>query len=429
MRYVFKFPDIGEGITEGKILQVYVRKGQAVQAGDPLVKVETDKVVTDIPSPRAGAISSVLAREGEIVHVEDPLVEIEIAGVSGAEAVQIAREKPAPKSETPVAEKGFGVVGTLEVAGSAAQLAPSAEGVAAALPQSPPALRKALATPVARAMARELGIDINQVTGSGPGGRVVKEDILRFRQAGQKAPTPAAAPELKARVEIKDLSQTRKAIARNMLTSKQSTAHMTVFEEVEVSELVRLRESQKERFQQKGSKLTYLPFIVRAVTAALKNHPWLNSQLDQEKEQVIFKHYYNIGVAVDTEEGLLVPVIAQADRLSILELARKIGELAEKARQRTLTLEELRDGTFTVTNYGALGGTYGIPVIYYPQVAILGVGRIMRVPVVRDEQLAAGWILPLSLSVDHRLIDGGMATRFLNEVVAYLKDPLAMLLE
>jgi pyruvate dehydrogenase E2 component (dihydrolipoamide acetyltransferase) len=425
MRYVFKFPDIGEGISEGKILEWYVRRGQEIRMGDSLAKVETDKVVTDIPSPKSGSIASLFGQAGDVVRVGDPLAEIEIPGVSGSEAQALAAEGPKPKTETPIAEKGFGVVGTLEVAGDAARLSPSNEGIETREKPEEAPQRKAQATPVARAMAKELGVDIGRVRGTGPGGRVTKGDIENHLRDEQKG----TAPEAAVRVNIEPLSQIRKAIARNMLTSKTSTAHMTVFEEVEISELVRIREGQKERALAKGVKLTYLPFILRAVAAALRNHKFLNCQLDTEKGQVIFKKYYNIGIAVDTDEGLVVPVIRDADQLPIYPLAGKIQELSDKARARALTLDDLRDGTFTVTNYGSLGGTYGVPVISYPQVAILGIGRIMKIPVVRGDRIEAGLVLPLSLSVDHRIVDGAMATRFINEVIADLRDPVAMLLE
>ena len=430
MRYIFKFPDIGEGISEGKILEWYVRRGQEIRMGDSLAKVETDKVVTDIPSPKSGSVASLFGNAGDIVRVGDPLAEIEIAGVSGSDAQAIAAERPKPKTEAPIAEKGFGVVGTLEVAGDAARLSPSDEGIEKREKPEEAPRRKAMATPVARAMAKELGVDIDRVRGTGPGGRVTKGDIENHLREGQKGVAPAAAQTAPpVRVDIEPLSQIRKAIARNMLTSKTSTAHMTVFEEVEISELVRIREGHKEQALAGNVKLTYLPFILKAVAMALKNHKFLNCQLDTEKGQVIFKKYYNIGIAVDTEEGLVVPVIRDVDRLSIFQLAGKIQELGGKARGRSLTLDDLRDGTFTVTNYGSLGGTYGVPVISYPQVAILGVGRIMKIPVVRDDRIEAGSVLPLSLSVDHRIVDGAMATRFINEVIAGLRDPVTILLE
>lgn len=433
MRYIFKFPDIGEGVHEGKILKWHVEKGQRVAMGDPVVQVETDKVVADIPAPRDGAVVDRFGAVGEIINVGDALIELEIEGVTGAEAQAIAAEKPKPKTQEPVDEVGFGVVGTIEVAGDAAVLPAGSEGLPAA-PAAPEAAprRKALATPVSRAMARELGVDIDQVAGSGPGGRVMKSDIQahydRLRTAAP-APAPAAAPAPDVpRVEYEPLSMIRKAIARNMAVSKGTAAHMTVIDEVEVSELVALRRDHKERLQARGVSLTYLPFVIKAVAGALKRHRSLNSQLDLENNRMVYKLDVNIGIAVDTDDGLVVPVIRHADRLSILELAARIQEFAARARERKLTLDDFKEGTFTVTNYGAIGGLFGVPVINYPQAAILGVGRIVERPVVKDGQLAVGRVMPLSLSVDHRIVDGGATTRFLNDVMASLREPVGMLL-
>ncbi len=393
MRFVFRFPDIGEGITEGKIIEWYVKKGQEISSGDPVVKMETDKVVTDIPSPRSGIVSATYGSEGEVINVDDSLIEIEIEGVEGAEAQAIAQEKPTPASEKPVAEKGFGVVGTIEVAGDGAFLPAGTEGLTStsetAAVEKP---KKALATPVARAMAKDLGIDINQVKGSGPAGRVMKSDIKSFHTA-QPAISPASLAVEDHQVEKIPLTQIRKTIARKMAISKQTAAHMTIMEEVEVSELIKLRREQKAGFENRGSKLTYLPFILKAVAAGLKSYPMLNSELDLERDRILQKKYYNIGIAVDTDEGLVVPVIRNVDRKSIADLATELGEIAVKARERQLTLDDFKDGTFTVTNYGSIGGTYGVPVINYPQAAILGVGRIMEKPVVNSGNIEIGNIL------------------------------------
>ena len=425
MRYIFKFPDIGEGLTEGIIIEWYVDKGTAVKVGQPLVKMETDKVVTDIPSPREGVIAARYGKVGETIHVGETLVEIEIAGEAAAEA-------PATQPEQ-VEEKGAGVVGTIEVASGNALLPASEEGtepkpVAASAERS-----KVLATPVARAMAREMNIDINQVTGTGPAGRVMKSDIQNFHApaaaytaVAAKAPAAQAVPgEL---IEIRPMTQIRKSIARNMLRSKQSTAHMTLFEEPEVSRLVEARARYKEEYKKEDLSLTYLPFIIKAVVAALKRHPELNSEMDFDKGNIIYKNYYNIGIAVSTEDGLVVPVIRDADKLSIRELSRAVAEIAVKARDRKLTLDDMKDGTFTITNYGALGGWFGVPVINYPQVGILGIGRINQQPVVADGEIKVGNVMPLSLSVDHRMVDGAEATEFLNDVAAGVSDPLALIM-
>jgi pyruvate dehydrogenase E2 component (dihydrolipoamide acetyltransferase) len=438
MRYIFKFPDIGEGLTEGIIIEWYVDKGNAVKVGQPLVKMETDKVVTDIPSPREGAIAARYGKVGETIHVGETLVEIEIAGEAAAAAPEAQPEQ--------VEEKGAGVVGTIEVASGNALLPASEEGTEPKPAAASAGGRKVLATPVARAMARELNIDINQVTGTGPAGRVMKSDIQNFHgpsvmampaaiaasmtgamasTASQAAPSGQAAPGL---VDIRPMTQIRKSIARNMLRSKQSTAHMTLFEEPEVSKLVDARARYKEEYKNENLSLTYLPFIIKAVVAALKRHPELNSEMDFEKGNIIYKNYYNIGIAVSTEDGLVVPVIRDADKLSIRELSRAVAEIAVKARDRKLTLDDMKDGTFTITNYGALGGWFGVPVINYPQVGILGIGRINQQPVVADGGIKVGNVMPLSLSVDHRMVDGAEATEFLNDVAAGVSDPLSLIM-
>ena len=429
MRFIFKFPDIGEGISEGKILEWYVKKGQKVQSGEHLVKMETDKVVADIPSPRAGTIAVCFGKVGDIVYVEDPLVELEIEDVSAIEAQAIAKEKAEPAKTEFMEEKGFGVVGTLEVAGEGAYLPASDEGREKQDTQI--SQQKVLATPVARAMAKELGIDINQVRGTGPQNRVTKKDIEEYFSRKTKIPQISKDAEKQVPrelVEIVEISQIRKAIARQMLISKQTAPHMSIFEEVEISKLVSLREEHKESFAKKGVKLTYLPFIIKALVVALMKYKALNSSFDMEKGQILYKHYYNIGIAVDAPDGLVVPVIRNADKLSVFALAQTIGEISDKARSRKLTLEDMKDSTFTITNYGSIAGLYAVPIIHYPEVAILGTGRIYQKPVVKEGQICIGNMLPLSMSVDHRAVDGGEASRFLQEIIEGLSHPVSLLL-
>lgn len=443
MRYIFKFPDIGEGLTEGIILEWYVDKGNAVKVGQPLVKMETDKVVADIPSPREGVIAARYGKVGETIHVGETLVELDIAGEAAAEASADisakaaieAVDQPTAMEMEPIEEMGAGVVGTLEVASNNAYLPASDEGTEAKPAASPAALRKALATPVARAMAREMNIDINQVTGTGPAGRVMKSDIQNFHAPAPSARSVSARPASTAAaaasgelVEIRPMTQMRKSIAKNMLRSKQSTAHMTLFEEPEVSALVEARARYREEYRKEDISLTYLPFIIKAVVAALKRHPELNAEMDFEKGNIIYKNYYNIGIAVSTEEGLVVPVIRDADKLTVKELSKTVAEIAVKARERKLTLNDMKDGTFTITNYGALGGWFGVPVINYPQVGILGIGRINQQPVVAGGEIKVGNVMPLSLSVDHRMVDGAEATEFLNDVAAGVADPLSLIM-
>jgi len=430
MRYIFNFPDIGEGLEEGTILEWYVVKGQAIKAGQPLVNMETDKIVTDIPSPKAGTIVALYGSVGETIRVGSPLVEIEIEGVFGADAVAELKE---PVKADNIEEEGAGVVGTMELAGKNAYLAASDEGSTKSKTDDKPVV-KVQATPLARAMAKDLNIDINNVIGSGPSGRVTKEDLENYKPAKlpqgatQKAITSTQLLSQDA-VTYEPLSQIRKAISKNMLHSKQSTAHMTLFDEVEISDLISVRDKYKIRFAEKNTKLTYLAFIVKATVLALKQLRKLNSQIDPENDRMIYNNRFNIAIAVDTPEGLVVPVIKDADVLSILQIAQKITELSDKARDRKLSLDDMKDGTFTLTNYGSIGGIYATPVINFPQSAILGIGRIVKKPVVKDNQVVVGYVLPLSLSVDHRTVDGGEASRFMNLIMEYLSDPVSMIMD
>jgi pyruvate dehydrogenase E2 component (dihydrolipoamide acetyltransferase) len=287
-----------------------------------------------------------------------------------------------------------------------------------------------LATPVARALAKELEVDINLVAGTGPGGRVMKDDIKTYKQkmsySAPKAELKVSNDEL---IEVEKMTQIRKTIAKNMIQSKHNAAHMTVFDDVEVSELIRLRNKFKESYSADGVKLSYLPFILKATAQALKKHKLLNSEMDMENGNIIYKKYYNIGIAVDTEDGLLVPVIRDVDKKSIKQLAKELAEISEKARTRSIKIDDMKDGTFTITSFGSIGGKYAVPVINYPQAGILGIGRIFEAPVVKNGQVVVGNTMPLSLSVDHRIVDGGEVTRFLNDIITYLNEPVTLVME
>lgn len=430
MRYIFKFPDIGEGITEGKILEWYVDKGSAIKENDSIVKIETDKVVTDIPSPRTGTIVSRFGSIGELIQVGAPLVEIEVQGESDDEQSDLAPAKPSAKTSIPVDHGNFGVVGTLEVAGDSAFLPASEEGDTSTENK----LRKrtkTLATPVARALAKDLHLNINDIPGTGPAGRVMKKDIHNYHQVQQnkiKKPMPEKTPTHADRISYSPLSQMRKTIAVHMKTAKQLAPHMTLFEEVELSRLMGIRQRHKEMFAQTGTKLTLVPFFFKATALALRKHPIMNGQLDLENDRIIIPEYINISLAVDTPDGLVVPVVRNVDQLTIMEIAQQTKLLADKARERTLTLEDLKEGTFTITNTGSFGGYSAVPIINYPQSAILGTGQVREKPVVKDSKIVIGKVMQLFLSVDHGLIDGGEATRFLNTLVGYLTDPISLIM-
>jgi len=424
MNYIFNFPDIGEGITDGVIIEWRVETGQEVKTGDPLVEMETDKVVTDIPSPKDGKVIKLYGKAGDTIEVDSPLVELEIAG--GA-----PQEEAAPEE----AEEHFGVVGSSESAGAGDVLPSSSEGTEKRPQKEPKGKRKKVkATPVARNYAAQIGVDIQAVEGTGPQGRVMKADIKSYHDRSKTSapaehtPAQTQAPPRKAEGRITEvpLTSIRKTIAKNMLQSKQSTAHMSLFEEVEISELVALRQRYKQKFEDMGIQLTYLPFFLKAAARALSEHPSINSEMDLENNRLLYKNYYHIGIAVDTEDGLVVPVIRDVDKKEISQLAEEIQEKARRARERSLTLDEFKGASFTVTSYGSIGGLWGTAVINYPQAGILGLGRIHQQPVVRNGAIVVGTVLPVSLTVDHRIVDGGTSSRFVNAFMAYVQNPADM---
>jgi pyruvate dehydrogenase E2 component (dihydrolipoamide acetyltransferase) len=455
MSYEFKFPDIGEGLTEGEIVRWLVKEEDEVKEGQPLVEVETDKALAEIPSPRTGVIQKLLAKEKEIVKVGQVIVVFREKGeaIAKGEVPAAKKEEAAAKKEAPAGPppkpKSVGVVGELEEAPEepAAAVKPAAEKpappeVKSVIERSVLVSPHALATPAVRALARELGVDIDRVNGSGPGGRVLEKDVRQAAETKEKptgsvhpAPAEAAGPvkvkkyDFYGYVEHVPLRGVRRAIAKAMVKSKFTAPHVTAMDQADVTELWRIKEKEKKAAEKRGIKLTVLPFIMKAVIAGLKEHPYLNATLDDENGEILLKKYFNIGIATDTPEGLMVPVVKNAGEKSILQLAEEMIQLTDKARNRKIDLADLKGGTFTITNYGAVGGMYGTPIINHPEVAILGVGRMKELPVVMDGKIEVRRILFLSLSFDHRVVDGAEAARFLNAIIARLEDPDLILLE
>jgi len=432
--YEFKLPDLGEGIHEGEILKWHVELGGQIQEDGPLVDVETDKAAITIPSPRGGVLASVAGKAGDIILVGHVLAVID-DGV-GAEAA-VSTPAAAPKAEPEPAP-------TAASSGDGSTVAPSA-----------PASRRVVAVPAIRRLAREMKIDLGQVPPTGPGGRVTREDVMRFADTGESA-EPAAAeqlPELKSAaagadviplldieplpdfsqwgpVETEPFRSIRRKVARKMVTSMVLVPHVAHMDDADVTLLEEFRRREKERRAGgPGGKLTMLAFVIKAVTAGLRAAPAFNASLDPFNEIIIYKKFYNIGVAVDTGQGLVVPVIRDTDRKSILQISTEIEEVAAKAREGTLEVADLRGGTFTITNVGPLGGTALIPTINYPEVAILGMGCAREKPVVVGGEIVIRTILPLTLAFDHRIADGADAARFVTEMIRQLSDPNLLLLE
>ncbi|MCZ7382269.1 MAG: dihydrolipoamide acetyltransferase family protein [Candidatus Methanoperedens sp.] len=404
-----KFPDVGEGITEGTLVKWLVKTGDEIKADQAVAEIETDKAIVEIPTPKGGKVSKLFGKEGDILKVGSTLASLATPG----EEIRVpAARQPEMKPE--------------EI--RHAEVTPGIKP-----PEKPPEVQASvLAAPATRRLARELGMDISKVPGSGPGGRVTDEDVKKFQEAPPKPAEvmpPEAAPETKALEERIQIKGIRKTIGERMVKSLFTAPHVVSMDEADVTELVSLREKEKKAAEEKGIKLTYLAFIVKAATVALKQHPYLNASLDSQKNEIVLKRYYNIGVAVDTPEGLMVPVIKNADQKSIMELAKETERLAEEARTRKIKLSDLKGNTFTITNIGSIGGLFSTPIINPPDVAILGVHRIRDMAVVIDGEIKIRKILPLVLSFDHRVLDGAQAARFMNTLMEHLKDPDLFLLD
>ncbi|MHC4861815.1 MAG: dihydrolipoamide acetyltransferase family protein, partial [Planctomycetota bacterium] len=406
----FKLPDIGEGLVEGEIVKWLVGEGDSLEEDRPMVEVLTDKATVELPAPVAGRVHLLKAAEGEIVPVGEVIIVIEESG-EPAKAPPAAAE-PAPEPAAP------------------AEPEPAPAPAAAAPEAGDGRPGRVLATPATRKYARERDVDISRVTGSGPRGRVTKEDIDAFGAAGAAAgaPPPAPIPSLAEdqRIPLRGL---RRLIHQSMARSKRTAAHFTIVEEAHVDELVRLREALSEDGEARGIRITYLPLVMKAVVRALREYPYMNASMDDAAQEIVLKSRINIGLAVDTPSGLSVPVVKDVPSKTIPELSQEVEALAARAREGKSTREDVSDGTFTITSTGKYGGLLATPVINHPEVAILGVHAIKERPVVREGRIEVGKVMNLSLSLDHRVVDGMTGARFLNRVISILEVPGRLLLD
>ena len=446
----FKLPDLGENIASGDVVTVFVSAGDVLKPGQPLLEVETDKAVIEVPCPPGGRVVSVLVKKGDTVKVGQALVTLDSA-VAGANVPAAAKPTAAtPAAAKPAAAKPAAAV---QVAAAPAAKAVAPEMMAESVPDTQPVAAAVASSaiepagPAVRRLARELGVDLARVRGSGPSGRIVRDDVVAaVRQAsaqgsgrgssdGRLSKANAGSAQMAALehdtwgpVRREQMSRMRRTIAANMLRSVATIPHLTNFDDADVTELERLRKASAEEHAKANVKLTALSFVIKSVSLSLKLHPTVNASIDTEKGEILYKEYVNIGLAVDTPRGLVVPVLRDCDELSIPQIAQAIAETAEKAKHAQYSVEDLRGGTFTISNLGAIGGTYSTPIINWPEVAILLVGRARRLPVVREDKIEPRLMMPLSLSYDHRIIDGAMAARFLKEVIGYLESPGRLLL-
>ncbi|MDG5470133.1 dihydrolipoamide acetyltransferase family protein [Jeotgalibacillus sp. ET6] len=455
MSFEFKLPDIGEGIHEGEIVKWFISKGDKVEEDDVLCEVQNDKAVVEIPSPVAGTVEEILVEEGAVAVVGDTLIKFDAPGYenlkfkgsdSDDEKKEETKEQSKEESQDKPAEQK-------EESASESVQEESTDDVkpdSSSQPEVDPE-RRIIAMPSVRKFARDKDVDIRYVSGSGKNGRISKEDIEAYLSGDSAEEKPAASSqeETQSHSEAKEekapakqqvpegqypetrekMSGMRKAIAKAMVNSKQTAPHVTLMDEIDVTKLVAHRKQFKEVAMERNIKLTFLPYVVKALVAALREFPALNTSIDDEAQEIIQKHYYNIGIAADTEKGLVVPVVKEADRKSIFSISDQINELATKARDGKLSGNEMKGASCTITNIGSAGGQWFTPVINHPEVAILGIGRIAEKPVVKNGEIVAAPVLALSLSFDHRIIDGATAQNALNLIKRLLNDPELLLME
>jgi pyruvate dehydrogenase E2 component (dihydrolipoamide acetyltransferase) len=431
MAFDFYMPDIGEGVVEGEIVAWKVKEGDRVKLDQPIVEVMTDKATVELPSPRAGVIKQINYKDGQICPVGKVLVSIE------EDASTSPSPSPAPKSgnghETPRPRSQTHQAMHEAVAASVPSTSTSTSSSSIQVVDVSASRAHVLATPATRKLARSLGVEIGRVPATGKHGRVTTDDVRRFKEA-PRAPTQAAAhaPIAIARggdEERIPLRGIRKRIAETMARSVHTAAHFTYVEEVDMTELVVVRDRAKARAAERGVRLNYLPFIVKAVVSSLKKWPMLNASLDESTQEIVRKRYYHIGIAAQGPNGLAVSVVRDADKRSIFDLSREIDRLGEAVRASTATRDELTGSTFTISSLGKLGGVLATPIINFPEVAIMGVHKIEERPAVRGGQIVARHLMNLSISIDHRLADGWDGAMFLQDVKALLEDPTTMFMD
>jgi len=426
MSQSFKLPDLGEGIHEGEVLAVQVSVGQEVKEGDIILEVETDKAAVEIPSPYTGRVEEIFVKSGDVVNVGDVMMTF-----SGGKEAEDGREKKQPKEPPPPAEA---------VTAAPQPLARTKTGPVPA-------------SPATRRLARELGVDLHAVSPTGPAGLVTAEDVRNFASTGQAAPATPAAPAVSTAegqpavfsvpelpdftkwgsVERVPFRSIRRATAKQMSLAWSQIPHVNSQDVVDVTKLEAFRQKHKAEIERVGGKLSLTVFALKAIATALKTYPNFNATLDPTNSEIIIKHYYNIGVAVNTDSGLIVPVVRDVDRKSIKELAVELNDLVQRTRARKTTVAEMQGGTFTITNAGAMGGGFFAPIINYPEVAILGVGQARMQPVVREKEkgnfvIVPRLMMPVVLCIDHRVLDGADAIRFLKVLVDTLEDPDELLI-
>lgn len=424
--FEFNLPDIGEGIHEGEIAKWFVKAGDEINEDDVLCEVQNDKAVVEIPSPVEGTVKEVHFDEGSVATVGQTIVSIYAEGYDSQESESTDTKQKEQKSS---------------------------ESKKESTDTKSSSNKRVIAMPSVRKFARDNDVSIEEVSGSGKNGRILKEDIQAFIDGDQapasesveqketktgskpdaeeqKSAAKSAQPSAGQLPETREkMSPIRKSIANAMVNSKHKAPHVTLHDEIDVTELVAHRKKFKPVAQEKDIKLTYLPYVVKALVSALKQYPVINASIDDDSDEIVYKHYYNVGIAADTDKGLLVPVVRDADKKSIFDISKEINELAKKAQDGKLSPDEMKGASSTITNIGSAGGQWFTPVLNYPEAAILGIGRIAEKPVVKDGEIVVAPVLALSLSFDHRIVDGATAQFALNQVKRLLNDPQLIMME
>ncbi|MNK94945.1 Dihydrolipoyllysine-residue acetyltransferase component of pyruvate dehydrogenase complex [compost metagenome] len=430
-----KLPELGEGVSEGELVKWLVKPGDSVKADQPVAEVLTDKATVEVPTPTAGVVKDLKFKSGDVVKVGATMITLESSG--GATAAPAGAQREVPAS----AHANFQAAPQASAPAATAKQPPA--GATAGI-YPPVAESRVLATPATRRLARESGVDINGLTGSGLAGRVTREDVMGagggagamsarsstpVSAPGMTIPRPAYQGPAGAQEERVALIGIRKRIAENMQKSKHIVPHFTIMDEAKVDNLVAMRDSLKEYAEKQGTKITYLPIVMKAMIATMREFPMFNASIDDAAGEIVYKKYFNIGFAADTPNGLVVPVIKNADQKTILEISKEILDLSKRARDNKLKPDEMKGSNITITNIGSIGGTYATPVINHPEVAILGMYKIDEKPVIKDGQLKAIKVMNYTMTADHRLIDGAVAARFLAAFISRIENPGKLLVE
>lgn len=433
-----QLPELGEGVTEGELVKWLVKVGDTVKPDQPVAEMMTDKATVEVPSPFGGVVKEIQKKEGDVVEVGMTMLVLDSDAAASASvpAPQTPKSAPAPAAAMTAAPA------------AAAKSAPAAPAAAGQMDVYPPVMdSRVLATPATRRMAREMGVDLNQVRGTGVAGRVTRDDVMGSGAGAVSAGTPSYAPgagvsiprpayqgpagAVEERVALRGV---RKKIAENLQMAKHIVPHFTLMDEANVTALVAMRDELKAAGEKAGTKVTYLPFVMKALIATIREYPMFNASIDDAAQEIVYKKYFNLGFAADTPNGLLVPVIKNADQKTILQLSKEIMDLAKRARDGKLALDEMKGATVTVTNIGSVGGQYATPIINHPEVAIMGMYKIQEKPIIKraaDGSMALDAIKTMNFTItaDHRLIDGAVAANFLKAFIARIENPGVLMLD